>query len=118
MTLNVRKNKLMLLGMMYLLIFSICKLCHLSLRGGCERLFPDSSRRFSFLFSLRAVTFLSTPSNKAFLTQVQLWSNLNGVSGSLTDSSYNANPAASQAKPDSGKLSHSSLLNISGKVFM
>ncbi len=68
--------------------------------------------------SLRAATFLSIPTTEAFLAQVKLWSNLNEVSASLTDKSHNANPAASPVKPDSGKLSHSSLLNISNKVFM
>lgn len=40
----------------------------------------DSSTAVSFSLSLRAVNFLSAQSNKAILSQVQLWSNLNGLS--------------------------------------
>lgn len=40
----------------------------------------DSSTAVSFSLSLRPVNFLSAQSNKAILSQVQLWSNLNGLS--------------------------------------
>lgn len=58
----------------------------------------DSSSTVSSSLSSRAVNFLSAQSNKVILTQVQLWSNLNGLSESLMDSSHNANPAAYQAE--------------------